>query len=136
MPPHKFYPINIVSNNNIIDYYWFNFYDNASKYLDYKNFSIEIYHKFNFKTLNIVSIESEDDLQEINSNLGFEKNIRLKKVSFSKKFPDYDIFSNNILGFGYNLISEKLLKSLQENNITVFEFSEPNYKLKFEKENY
>jgi hypothetical protein len=132
LPSHKFYPVNVINENEIIPYYWFNFYDNASKYLDYKNSTIEIYHKFNFKTLSIVSIESENNLQEINSNLGFERNIKLRKVSFNNDFPNYDIFSNNVLGFGYNLISENLLKSLQQNNITGFMFSEPNYEIIFE----
>lgn len=132
LPPHKFYPVNVINKNEIIPYYWFNFYDNASKYIDYKNSIIEIYHKFNFKTLSIMNIESEENLREINSHLGFERNIKLRKISFNKDFPDYDIFMNNVLGFGNNLISKNLLKTLQEDNITGLLFSEPNYEIIFE----
>jgi len=119
LPPHKFYPIKIVREGHLLTYFWFNFYDDLFKYIDLKKSTIEIYHKFNFNVLDTVSIDSEENLKKINSNLDFEKSTRLRELFFNMNFPNYDIVTNNIIGSG-NFISEILRDSLNENNITGF----------------
>lgn len=119
LPPHKFYSIKIIRGENMLNYFWFNFFDNLFDYIDLKKSRIEIYQKFNFNVLDTLSIDSEENLKKINSNLDFEKSIRLKELFFNENFPNYDIISNNIMGSG-NFISEALTDSLNENNITGF----------------
>ncbi|PBI83954.1 hypothetical protein BSF41_43870 [Flavobacterium sp. ACN2] len=119
LPPHKFYPIKIIRGDHMLNYFWFNFFDNLFDFIDLKKSTIEIYHKFNFNVLDTLSIDSEENLKKINSNLDFEKSIRLKELFFNANFPNYDIITNNIMGSG-NFISEALRDSLNENNITGF----------------
>lgn len=119
LPPHRFYPIKIIQEENVLNYFWFNFFDDLYNYIDLKKSTVEIYHKFNFNVLDTVSIDSEENLKKINSNLNFEKSIRLKELFFNANFPNYDIVTNNIMGSG-NFISEELRDSLNESNITGF----------------
>lgn len=119
LPPYKFYPVKIFQEDHLLNYFWFNFYDNLFKYIDFKKSTIEIYHKFNFNVLDTVPIESENNFEKVNSTLDFEKAIRLKELFFNINFPKYDIVTNNIIGSG-NFISEILLDSLNKNNITGF----------------
>jgi len=117
---HRFYKVNIEQNNKLLDYYWFHFFDDLFKYVDFSKTTIDIFHKFNFNVLDSVFLKSEDNLKNIRSTLGFEREVRLKELYFNDLFPEYDIMVNNIIGYG-NLISEKLLNSLHENNITGYE---------------
>lgn len=124
LPNHKFYHLNLLKNKkNVNGYYFFHFYDNLFHYLDYKKTKIAIMHKFNFSVLDEFVLQSEEHLKEIKSSLKFEEHIRLKELHFNDTFPNYDIMTNNILGF-QTLISEKLLFALQENDITGYEVSE------------
>jgi hypothetical protein len=125
LPPNKFYTANITHKNKPLNYYWFHLFDDLSKYVDLNKTTVEIFHKFNFKVLDRVLLKSEKHLKEINSNLGFEKSVRLKELYFNNTFPKYDIFVNNIIGFE-NIISERLFNALQENNITGYEASPCN----------
>ncbi|MCV9931831.1 hypothetical protein OIU80_06000 [Flavobacterium sp. LS1R47] len=119
LPPHKFYPIKIVREDYLLDYFWFNFYDDLFNFIDLKKSTIEIYHKFNFNVLDAVSVGNKENFEKINSNLDFEKSIRLKELFLDNNFPKYDIMTNNIIGSG-SFISEILMDSLNKNNITGF----------------
>jgi len=125
LPNHKFYPIEVFWKDDLLKYNWFNFYNNLFEYIDFDKTVIEIFHKFSFKVLDTVLLESADNFKKIKSTLGLEKRIRLKDLYFNSSFPRYDIMVNNIIGYG-NLISENLLKALQKNNITGYEASPYN----------
>lgn len=129
LPNHRFYKANIIYQKDLLNYYWLNFHDDLRKYIDFSMTEIEIYNKFSFKILDTFILNSEATLDEVNLNLGIDESIRLKKISLKKGFPKYDIMTNNILGYGSNLISIKLMNSIKDSGITGFKFSELDYEI-------
>ncbi|MDR0799830.1 MAG: hypothetical protein LBN18_08745 [Dysgonamonadaceae bacterium] len=120
LPDTHIYPVSIDINKDILHYQWIHYINDLYPYIDFDKTTIEIFHKFNFNVLDTVLLKSEENLRQLRSSLGFEKDVRLKELYFNDNFPNYDIMVNNIIGYG-NLISERLLNTLKENNITGYE---------------
>lgn len=126
IPPHRFYPINVKYREENFQYYWFHFYDNIFKYIDLESSKFEIYYTSNFEILKTLSITSESFIRDIQNSFNFEKNMRLKNLDFTESFPKYDLWLNNVWGFG-NIISEKLVKIFEYNKITGYEINDCKY---------
>ncbi|MEO8239270.1 MAG: hypothetical protein ABI793_12065 [Flavobacterium sp.] len=116
LPNHRFYPVNVFFKNIPLPYYWFNFYDNIFPYLDMENskFSVEENRQkleYKFKSENFFKEKNIECIED------FNKTLRIEKIYLLDSFPKYDLFEFE----NFVLISEKLLNTFKENNITGYE---------------
>ena len=125
IPPHRFYPINVIHQGDAHQYYWFHFYINIFNYIDLEKSTFEVFNTANFKVIEELPVTSEKFIRDKQNSFAFQENMRLNKLVFNQGFPEYDIWMNNVWGFS-NLISRKLLNVLNESQITGFEYQEQN----------
>jgi len=116
LPDNKFFPIEVMWQNKLLDYYWFHSYDNIFQYIDMSlsQFTVRQYNDVSDFYFNSEAFFYEKKMESMND---FTKTFMLKKIYFLDKFPKYDLFTFENL----TLISEKLLNIFQENNINGYE---------------
>jgi hypothetical protein len=126
LPEHRFYPIKVVKGNEVDEYYWFHFYDNIFRYIDLKASTFEIFNTSNFEVVETLSVTSEVFIRNIQNSFSYEKNMRLKELVFNDEFPKYDLWLNNIWGFG-TIVSERFVQIFNESKITGYEITDCKY---------
>lgn len=123
LPPHRFYPVEVVHHNKQLKYYWFHFIDSFINYVDFEKTTFELFQKWPFTILKEFNVSSVDQLHKLEGELNFEKDIQIKKLVLLDTFPKYDILSlGNITPL--ILISEELKKTLEESKLQGFGFKE------------
>ncbi|SOS48755.1 conserved hypothetical protein [Tenacibaculum dicentrarchi] len=120
LPPHAFYPLKVYHKGELLDYYWFHYISDTSKYIDVKKSSAQIFKKFEFKIESIVNIIDLGNIDDYEKSLPRQKELILDKVFFNKDFPNYDVFDIRKVGYSGHLISEPLLNALQKAGMTGF----------------
>lgn len=123
LPEHKFYPIVVKKDSQILDYYWFHFVNSLIPYIDFQNTLFEKHRKSPFKIIEELNITSINELHQIESELNFEQGIRLKYLKLKDNFPKFDVISLwNLTPL--ILVSEKLKKTMEKSGITGVTFLE------------
>lgn len=120
LPPCTFYPIKVYHKGELLDYYWFHYISDVSKYIDVKKSSAQIFKKFKVKIESIVNIVDLGNIDDYEKSLPRQKELILDKVFFNKDFPNYDVFDIRKVGYSGHLISEPLLNALQKAGMTGF----------------
>ena len=120
LPPHRFYPINVEHKGMALDYFWFHHIADIYQHIDLVASSVTIFHKFNFKIIENLKIESLEQVKKLKSSLHFDKGMRFNEIVLKKDFPDYDVFDLTDIQF-VSLISERLLNKLQSAKLTGYQ---------------
>lgn len=111
--PHKYYLATIENKDVIFQYYWTHFvWENAIKYLDFKNSKFKI--KRASKDLGEIEISDYEDLLIKQSELGYIKMIHNYESTMYQ--TDLDLFIHPLNKTIY--ISEKLMNTLLNEKIT------------------
>jgi len=123
LPPYRFYSIDVVGSNT--SYYWFHYISNIEKYINFEKSEIEV-----FETLPPFNVEetlslSIDEILKLKRDLIMKRgrSLRYKVVQLNNNFPDYDLFEINGAQ-NFTIISEKLKKEFESNDIKGFEIVE------------
>lgn len=120
LPPHRFYPIKVEHKGKVLEYFWFHHISDIYRYVDLMASSVTIFHKFNFKVLETIKIESIEKAKKVKSSLPFDQAMRFNEIILKKDFPDYDVFDLTEIQF-IPLISERLLDKLQSAKFTGYQ---------------
>lgn len=103
-----------------LDYFWFHHIADIYQHIDLVASSVTIFHKFNFKIIENLKIESLEQVKKLKSSLPFDKGMRFNEIVLKKDFPDYDVFDLTDIQF-VSLISERLLNKLQSAKLTGYQ---------------
>lgn len=120
LPPHRFYPIKVEHKGMSLDYFWFHHIADIYRHIDLMASSVTIFHKFNFKIIENLKIESLEKIKKLKSSLPFDQGMRFNEVVLKRDFPDYDVFDLTDIQF-VPLISERLLDKLQSAKLTGYQ---------------
>ena len=124
LPTHKYYKIPTTYKNKKLTFFWLNFV-NSTRHLDFNNSYFKIINSIDYSVIGDLKIKSIDFYNRVNKSLSFEEQTKIFKLSMKDSFPKLDLISFNEINIK-NLISEKLKKRLEEENITGIEVSETN----------
>ena len=118
LPNHKFYDTEVIYKKSKLNYYWFHFYDDIFQYIDMEKSKFilkwrDVIQEFCFTSKDFFKSKKKKTFED------FETELIIKEVYLLNSFPQYDIFHFE----GRNIISEKLLNALIENDITGYEVS-------------
>ena len=104
LPAYQFYPIPILKDEQIIQYYWLHWIFDFWYYVDTE--------------------KSQLQKQYENQEVFLKKEISFKTLVFKKDFPKYDIFNvdNSEKGIFF---SEKLVNRMNENKLLISTLEEP-----------
>ncbi|MBU2901666.1 hypothetical protein [Maribacter dokdonensis] len=124
LPPHRFYPIKVFGSSK--EYFWFHYITKFEKYIDLDKTKIEIYSsRPPFQIEEIKTFKSQKELMDFKKKMTYKKSMRFHSIHLTNEFPKYDFFE--ITGAQYfTLINQKLMKHLESENITGFEYQEYN----------
>ena len=123
LPPHRFYPVEVLHHNRELKYNWFHFINSFLSYIDFEKTTFELFQKWPFTVLEVFQVSSVDQLHKLQEELNFEKDIHIKQLVLLNSFPNYDIISlRNITPL--ILISEELKRSLEASELKGFDFKE------------
>jgi hypothetical protein len=120
LPPHRFYPIKVEHKGMTLDYFWFHHIADIYRHIDLMASSVTIFHKFNFKIIENLKIESLEKVKKLKSSLPFDQGMRFNEIVLKRDFPDYDVFDLTDIQF-VSLISERLLDKLQSAKLTGYQ---------------
>lgn len=122
LPPHRFYPINILGGQNGISYFWFHYViEDFFEVVDMKRSILKIIHITDFdKPLQLLTLEDELTIRDIKKDLSFEHGLKFHKIYFTEKIRKYDLYGMRYVEH-YTFINEKLRKELEEEAFTGFE---------------
>jgi hypothetical protein len=120
LPPHCFYPIKVEHKGMTLDYFWFHHIADIYRHIDLMASSVTIFHKFNFKIIENLKIESLEKVKKLKSSLPFDQGMRFNEIVLKRDFPDYDVFDLTDIQF-VSLISERLLDKLQSAKLTGYQ---------------
>ncbi|MGQ3678384.1 imm11 family protein [Tenacibaculum discolor] len=121
LPKYAFYPIKVYHKGELLDYYWFHYIADIWEYINIEKSSLEVYKKFEFEIDKVIPMPSKlSEFKVIKKSLPRQKELMIHKIVFKDNFPKYDVFNLSQLGYPPNLISERLLNTLQEAGMTGF----------------
>ncbi len=122
LPPHAFYPIKVYQFDKVYTYYWFHYIIvDFWRFIDRENSKgVVIDHKKQLQPVLDIDLNySAEELLRIKNVLPHHLHMEWEKIIFTTSFPKYDVYETQVLGLGLKtLVSEKLLKMLEQENIT------------------
>ncbi|SFW52757.1 hypothetical protein SAMN02927921_02153 [Sinomicrobium oceani] len=122
LPPHAFYPTTVFHNDEVLQYYWFHYIPNDFwELIDNRNSFAYVYQIKKAtvtKIKEIPIISKEQILNEKKKYTGLTP-ITLGRLKMSAEFCKYDFYLTG--AFNHTMISERLKKALEENNVSGYE---------------
>ncbi len=121
---HAHYPGRVEFNQAFIDYYWLHLVNESYDLIDF-NQSTFLLSPLGLGTSEVITINSEMNLNSIKKEVGYLKTIRLEKLVLSEKFKTEPLDLFFFLGLHYDVfISEALKAALDDNRITGINISD------------
>ncbi|MFL0121200.1 imm11 family protein [Tenacibaculum maritimum] len=121
LPPHKFYPIKVFHNKKELNYYWFHYYFNIWDYVDFEKSTALIMKKFDFKIDKVIPVPNLENINNFKLSLSFDKELMINELFFKDNFPGYDIFLVDKVQHLPIILSEKLIKRFEKEEVTGYE---------------